>query len=620
MGLVLGMIAVSFAIWGIGDIFRGFGRSAMARVGGTEISIEAFRQMYTDRLQVVGKQQGRPLTLAQARAAGVDQQVVNQLIAEATLDERVKALRLGISSAEIARRIQEDPGLRGPSGRFDRALFDQMLRQISTTEKRYVEDQRRGMLRRQLAATILNGTMLPKAATEAAERYQNEQRTIEYVLLDRAHAGEIPAPTEEELAKFFQERKNQFRAPEYRKVTVLALLPGEQALWLTVSDADVQRAYQERRARYLTPERRTLQQIRFDTVADAQAAADRIAKGTSFLDIATEMKLTEQDINLGTLTQSQIIDPAVGQAAFALHKGAVTAPVQGRFGTVLIRVVDIEPETVRPFEQVREELRKDLQTERARAEILPIYDKIEDERSIGRSLAETAAQLKLGVRTLEIDANGRDMSGAQLTDIPLAQRVIPAAFATDPGVENEPLQADGGYVWYEVTGITPARDRTLDEVRSQVEASWRDNEYATRIRAQATEILAALKEGKSLPAIAKERRLAVQTKAEIKRGSPSAPISVRALDTIFRTPKDEFASADADAPGEQIVFRVTDITMPEIDASSEAAQKAREALARTYVEDVFNEYITLLRRQVGVTINQNALKQVVTGQSPSSSN
>src|SRR5262245_52365217 len=109
MGVVLGLIAISFAIWGIGDIFRGFGRSSLARIGGTEISVEQFRQLYSERLQQFGRQLGRPITLDQARNMGLDQQLVGQLIGEATLDERAKALRLGISDAEMARRITTNP-------------------------------------------------------------------------------------------------------------------------------------------------------------------------------------------------------------------------------------------------------------------------------------------------------------------------------------------------------------------------------------------------------------------------------------------------------------------------------------------------------------------------------
>src|SRR5215470_13308128 len=109
MAVVLGTIAVSFAIWGIGDIFRGFGRSTLAKIGSTEITIEQFRQIYNERLQAFGRQIGRVITPEQARALGIDRQIVRQIFSEFILDEYVRKLRLGVTDAEIARRITQDP-------------------------------------------------------------------------------------------------------------------------------------------------------------------------------------------------------------------------------------------------------------------------------------------------------------------------------------------------------------------------------------------------------------------------------------------------------------------------------------------------------------------------------
>src|SRR6476660_5584818 len=88
MAVVMGGLIISFAIWGIGDIFRGFGLNAVAKIGGTEISIEQFRQYYTDKLQQISRQAGRPITPDQARGMGLDRQLLGQLVAETTLDEQ----------------------------------------------------------------------------------------------------------------------------------------------------------------------------------------------------------------------------------------------------------------------------------------------------------------------------------------------------------------------------------------------------------------------------------------------------------------------------------------------------------------------------------------------------
>jgi peptidyl-prolyl cis-trans isomerase D len=143
---------------------------------------------------------------------------------------------------------------------------------------------------------------------------------------------------------------------------------------------------------------------------------------------------------------------------------------------------------------------------------------------------------------------------------------------------------------------------------------------ANLLRAKATEMLEKLKAGTQFAEVAKDAGLKVETRTEIKRGNAVPPFSGRTIDAIFRTAKDAYAIAEAAAPGEQLVLRVTDITMPEVDPKSEDATRIRESLNRSFTEDVFGGYLGYLQRQVGVTINQNALKQVVTGQSSGTGN
>ncbi len=123
MAGVMGVLVISFAIWGIGDIFRGFGLNSVAKVGSTEISIEQFRQFYNDRLQQLGRQLGRAITPDQARSLGIDRQIIGQFIAETALDEKARSWRLSLSDAEIARLIMNDPNFRGANGQFDRDRF-----------------------------------------------------------------------------------------------------------------------------------------------------------------------------------------------------------------------------------------------------------------------------------------------------------------------------------------------------------------------------------------------------------------------------------------------------------------------------------------------------------------
>jgi peptidyl-prolyl cis-trans isomerase D len=615
MGCVLGLIVVSFAIWGIGDIFRGFGLSAVAKIGRTEISIEQFRQIYSDRLQQLSRQVGRPVTPDQARAIGFDRQVIGQLVAEMALDEHGRQMRLGLSDADIAKRLMSDPNFQGVSGQFDRARFEAIIRQSGYTEPRYVAEQRRLLLRRQIVDTITGGLAPPKAAVEAAYRYENEERAIDYVTLDRSQAGDIPPPTPEQLAKYFAEQKSLFRAPEYRKLVTLTVTPAELAKWMVISDADAQRIYQDRRARYATPERRQVQQIVFAKPEDAQAAAERIAQGTSFEALAAERGLQKADIDLGTITKSAIIDRATADAAFALKEGEVSAPVQGRFGTALVRVVKIDAEQVRSYEQAAAEIKRDVAQERAKAEVSSLRDKIEDDRASGSTLAEAAQKLGLESRTIEaIDRKGQGPDGVQIANLPQGVDVLSTAFATDVGVDNDPLQVEGGgYAWYDVVGITPARERTLDEVKDEVEVRWHNAEITARLVAKANAMVDKLKAGAALKDVAGADHLKVETASGLKRGKPTEAVPAEALETVFRVGKGSAATTQADQPTKRIVLQVTDVVIPNLDMASEAAKRISDTLRQSMSDDVIGEYVERVEADIGTSINPTALSQVVGG-------
>jgi len=616
MGVVMGVLALSFAIWGINDIFRGFGRSTLAKIGGTEIPIEQFRQVYNDRLQQLSRQIGHPLPPEQARAMGLDRQVLGQMVAEAGLDQRAQQMRLGISDDEIVRRITQDPTFQGPAGKFDRMRFEQLLRNAGYSEQRFISEQRHVMLRRQLADSLTSSLPVPNAWLEAVNRFQNEERSIEYVTIGPAQAGDIPQPMAEELSKYFEARKILFRSPEYRKIETVSLTPQDLGKWMTVSDADIEAAFEQRRGQYITPERRHVEQIVFPTMADAEAAEAKLKDGTSFAGLAGERGLKEQDYDLGTVLKSEIIDPAVADAAFALKEGEVSAPVKGRFGAVILTVTKIELEQSKSLVELTPQIRSDIVAERAKAEVRSLHEKFEDERAGGASLAQAAEKLKLPVVTYDIDRSGRDPSGKLVANFSGAGQVVSAAFATDVGVDNDPVEANGGYIWYNVAAITPARERTLDEVKSEVEARWRQDEIASRLKTKAEQLVGMLKAGTTIEEIAKADNLKVETADKLKRGRGSEGLSAKTIAAVFRTAKDASGSAEGDQPTDWIVFRVTGVTEPKLDANSPEAKNIAELVKRQESEDIFSQYVASLENDLGISVNEAALAQALGNGTP----
>ncbi len=519
MAAVVGFLIISFGIWGIGDIFRGFGVSTVAKVGRSEISIDQFRIRYNEEMQQLGRQMGRPLTPDQAQAIGLEQQVLGQMVAAAALDERARQLRLGISNDEVAKQITADPAFRGFNGQFDMATYLQRLRDIGYTQQRFEFEQRQTTLRRQIAEAVGSGVVAPKAAAEALSQFRDEERSIDYIALDGSKAGDVPAPTPEQLAAYFEERKFAFRAPEYRKIELITVSQQEIANTIEVGEEEARRVYQDRLKLYETPERRHVVQISFANADDARRASERINGGLAFDDLAKEPEIADRVVDLGTVTKADMIDPTVANAAFDLAEGAVSGPVTGRFGTVILHVLKIEPASTKSFAEVESDLKRDIALDRAKDEVNKIRDKIDEELGGGTPLEEIGKKLNLKVRTIEaVDRSGRTPAGEPAPDLPAGVDVVNSAFNTEVGNENDALSLPGGgFVWYDVVNIMPSRERTLDEVKDRVEARFREDEIIKRLNAKTEDIVGKLKSGASLAEVAAAEGLTVESKSGLKR-------------------------------------------------------------------------------------------------------
>ncbi len=375
-----------------------------------------------------------------------------------------------------------------------------------------------------------------------------------------------------------------------------------------------------RRDTFGTPEKREVQQIVFPNMEEAMAARTRLGSGTSFDELAKERGLKASDVDLGMVSKSEIIDPAIANAAFSLPSGEISQPVQGRFGVAVVKIGKIVPGVDVSYDSVSQRLKKEIATERARKQVSDLRDKMEDERGGGASVIEAAKKLGLASVTIDaVDRSGRLPNGQIATNIPPGLDVVTQAFNSDVGVDNDPISYHGGYVWFDVVGITPSRERNLDEVKDQVEAKWHEDQVAGRLRTKATEMVQKLDQGAKLAAEAAAAGLKVETAASFKRDATPPGVPASAIAAAFRTAKDGAGQTPNAGNGEWIVFRVTDITVPPVDMASDDIKKMKSQLERGLQDEQIAQYVAKLETQIGTSINESAFAQV-TGANGSDNN
>lgn len=612
--LLLLLLVVSFAVWGIsGQVATGFGGNSVVAAGGTSVTPIEYRLAYDRQIAVLSQQFGTRLTREQARGLGVEDQVLAQLVAGAVLDEQASELGLGLSQDKLAQLTMSDPAFQGSDGRFSRQQFEYVLRQIGMRPEDYLQNRGQVAIRQQIVEAVSDGLKAPDTFLRAVALYRGEDRTAEYIVLPKSLVEPVEEPSDAVLSTYFDENKQTYAAPEYRKIAYVTLVPENITDESAVSDEQVKEDYEKNIDRFTTPETRTIEQLVFPSKDAAQTALDSIRAGATFDSIVTAQGKTAADTLLGAFTKDKVPDPAVAEAAFALQANEVSQVVDGAFGSVLVRVTTITPAVVKSLAEATPEIRKDMALAEANRILLDVHDNYEDSRAAGESLREAAAKLGLKVMTVEaIDRAAQRPDGTVVNDLPQSKELLDAAFETEAGIENPAVNIGStGYVFFEVEDIVPARERTLDEVKDKVVADWKEAETENRLTAKAAEIEKRLKDGASLDTLATELSLEKHIKRGLKRESDDADFGRAGVAAIFGGAEDSSGLVAAPTGDAQIVFKVTEVFEPAGADANSVPEDARASFASGMADDLLDQLVAKLQGEYGVTVNRSAIEQAL---------
>lgn len=606
---LLALLVLSFAVWGIsGSIFGGPGSSVLS-AGNTRVSTLEYRLAYDRQLMAMSQQFGMRLTREQATALGIDQQVLAQLIAGAVLDEQASQMRLGLSRDRLAQLTAEDPAFQGPDGRFDRNQFEYVLRQVGMRPDDYLKNREQVAIRQQVVEAVADGLSVPDTYLRAVSLYRGEDRTVEFVVVPRSVVEPLPEPTDEQVTRFFDDARSNYRAPEYRTISYVKLEPADIADEASIQDEQVRDYYDRNIARFTTPETRRIEQLVFASPEAAQAALEKIRAGTSFEDLVAAEGKTMADVLLGTFRKDAVADPAIAEAAFALAQGAVSDVVAGTFGSLLVRVTAITPAVVRPYEEAAPEIRHDLAVDEATRVLLDVHDSYEDARAGGASMAEAAERQKLRMVTIEaIDRSGLDPDGNIVRDIPESASLLREAFDAEAGMENAPITLGAsGFLFFEVDKVTPARDRALDEVRERVVADWKAQEASSRMGSRMSELKKKLDDGTAFTEVAAELGLELQTKRGLKREADDGDFGRSGAAAAFGVAQGGTGIVAAPQGDAQILFKVIEVIAPFDSSPGAVPADQQAALSSGMADDLLDQLVALLQTRYPVSVNQAAI-------------
>lgn len=610
---LLVLLVLSFAVWGVSGQIGADMSANVVTVGETSVGPAEYRLAYDRQVATMSQQFGQRLTREQAAAIGIDSQVLAQLAAGAALDEQARQLGLGVSKDRLAELTAEDPAFQGADGNFDRRAFEYVLNQVGMRPDDYFLNRQQVAVRQQIVEAVSDGVKVPDAFLRAVSLYRGEDRTAEFLVLPRSLVEPLGAPDDAALQTWFDERKATYAAPEFRKIAYVKLEPAALSDPSAITDEQVQEEYDRNKARFTTPETRTIEQVVFPSAEAAQAARNSLNGGGTFEEVIAAAGKTPQDVLLGTFARDTVPDAAIAESAFALSEGGVSDVVNGAFGPVLVRVTAITPENIKGVDQVRDEIRNDLALAEASRVLLDVNDSYEDTRAGGGTMQEAAQNLGLEVVTVEaVDSSGRGPDGEAVADLPESAELLRGAFDSDVNVENPAINVgSSGFLFYEVEAITPARDRTLDEVRDRVLADWTAEETRSRLLAKAGELQKRVEDGTPLDTVATELSLEKQVKRGLKREADDADFGQAGVGAVFGIPAEGVGVVAGPGEGTQILFKVTEVFEPAGAGPESVPQDQREQFSSGLANDLLDELVAKLQTEFGVEVNQGAITRAM---------
>lgn len=599
--LLIGLLIVAFAVWGIRDVFGGRISDAVITAGSRKITSAEFRRQFDQQKSALEQQYGQPIPTDLAVANGLDRQMLEGLATREAFAELMRKVGLHPSDKLVVGEIEKIPAFFDPvSGRFDKKAYAQRLGENGMTVPGFERMARDDIAQQQLATGLASGLMVPRAYAAMIAIYGLENRSVAMIDVLPTSVPQPAAPTDAQLTAFMKELGPRLMKPEYRQISIVRFLPDVAAVG-PVDQAEVLKRYNFRKDTLSKPESRTVVQIPAKDQATAAQITARLAKGEAPEAIAKSLGAAA--ITYPDKPQSAIADGKVAAAAFQMKQGQVQT-VQGDLGLAVVRVDQISPGHQVTLEEIRPALESEVRKDAAAQKVDQLSQAYDDAHTKGATLPEAAKKAGVPVLTLgPVAKNGVDEQGRPVPG--LTEKIVEQAFSLPAGGESELVDAGNGeYFAVRTDKVIPAAMRTLDEVRPELTRAWMQREIANRMQAKAEELAARVKKGESLESVAASVGAKVTRVSGLNRQTAGQNQSVSQevlAQTFMGKQGDVFA-----ARGKQfdyVVGKIESVGAADPALLAQAAEQARPQMSMAYLREIQGAAELAARKKVKVRID-----------------
>ena len=619
------VIALVFVFFGVGSFGDDAQVQIIVTVDDAPVTLQEFQRAYRNVEANYREIYKERFTPELAQQMNLRQQTLDQLVDTKLWAKEARRIGFRASDEDVRQEIATSPTFHS-YGSFSPDRYRRLLRYLRMTPQEFEEQQRNRLVIERFQKFIDGSIRATDYEIEELFRFEQEEVNLAFLKIASADLVDLVTIAEQQVREFYTNNTESFRIPERVRLHYVSYAPEDFESDASVSEDEVLDFYNTHKDDRFTEEKQVqARHILFsladgvsderkaDTRSMAQGILERARKGEDFAALAEEYSqdtgTASNGGDLGLFGRGRMVKP-FEEAAFDMEVGQVSDLVETTFGFHIIKVEAIQPERIKPLEEVADTVTEELLERKSRA----IAEKRarEDRKNIadGTTLLQFAESVGLEAKETPLVNQNETIPG-----LGRRPKLVETAFGQSPGQISDPIQVDNTWFLVSLTERVPSRIPAFTAVQEEVEERYRSEQAERLAQEKADKLLTKLKETKDLASLAKAEALTVEeTGTFARRGGyiPKIGVVPDLKTEAFRlTPESPVASKSYTWGGNTFVA----VLKEHIPADPEQLEEQRDALRQSLLQRkktaAYQELTKYLKERAKIEYNQRNLSSAL---------
>jgi len=620
--LFLLLLAASFALWGVGDIFSPDQDPTLAEVGDMEVTANQFISSYQRIISELNSSTNGNFTEEMAQSLGLPNQTLNQLINERIYDLEVEKINLILPEKHLKELILSSPAFKDQFGQFNKEQFQFTLRQIGMDEKQYLKEISNTILREQVRNIIQPHNDITNTIGNTFYKLRNEQRAIETINFSASSYQSEIVPSDLDIENELTDNYQLYQVPEYRSFSIMTLRPDDLLSSINIGEEEIKSEFDNYPEKYNIAEKREVFLTNFSSEEEARNMINKISdeindnnsenKKDIFNNVITSNSdKSKEALYLGNVIFAELPEE-VATSVFSAEKNKIIGPEETAFGWRIFLVNEIEPEVIMTFDDVKDQIEKEIKVNIALEKMYELGNIFYDELAMGNNITDAASSINAKVRDINfIDNKGIDINGDIVEDLPPFPELIDTVFSTNDNDTSDIINTISNIMYaIQINEIKPQRTMNLNEAKNKIIENFKNRENMTIAKKYAEQFYLDITNGANFNELSKKYNLVTIESPSVKRDGTGSEgvVNSEAIDKIFSLKVNEITSPTI-YNNSYTISKITQIIPTNTD-SAEDINLINSNIINDISDEIHNIFINHFSKKYNIKINNQLLNSL----------